>query len=412
MRVSSLQAYTAGLSAILESQSTVNRTQQQVATGRRVLTPADDPIASTKILQLQQDIAKGEQYQRNMIAAENRLQLEEKTLGKINDIMTRLQELTVSAGTGTLTITDRQAMASEVNQIKQSMANLFNSKDSSGEHIFGGFKGREQPFQLNKGGRYEYQGDDGQRFLAISDSATIATGDSGKALFVDVRAAQNTFNTQVNPTNTGSLQVNAGFVVDQDAFSEVYPDDIIITFNQPSAVIPANENYTVRRASDGRIIDSLSNMGYQPGTDVIIAGTKIEMYGDPDAGDQILIKSSPKQSILDTVVRLEQGLNNLKDTPADQDILGNLLNDTLLNLENAQSSVSETRAHVGARLNTIDNTRLLADDVALVNEEILSELSDIDFAAAVSKLSFESFLLEAAQQSYTTISRLSIFNSM
>ena len=92
--------------------------------------------------------------------------------------------------------------------------------------------------------------------------------------------------------------------------------------------------------------------------------------------------------------------------------MGNILDDTITNLANAQSSVSETRSHVGARLNIIDNTRALAEDVALVNEQVLSELSDIDFAEAVSKLSFESFLLEAAQQSYTTISRLSIFNKL
>ena len=98
MRVATLQSFNSGLNSILDNQSSVNKTQQQVSSGRRVLTPADDPIASTKILQLQQDIAQRDQYDRNMTAAENRLKLEEATLSSITDNLTRLQELTVNAG--------------------------------------------------------------------------------------------------------------------------------------------------------------------------------------------------------------------------------------------------------------------------------------------------------------------------
>ena len=50
MRISTLQSYNKGLNSILDSQTQVSKTQQQVSTGRRVLTPADDPIAATKIL--------------------------------------------------------------------------------------------------------------------------------------------------------------------------------------------------------------------------------------------------------------------------------------------------------------------------------------------------------------------------
>ena len=68
MRLSTLQTYNNGLNSILSAQEAVNKTQQQVSSGRRVLTPADDPIASTKILQLQQDLAQREQYETNMVA--------------------------------------------------------------------------------------------------------------------------------------------------------------------------------------------------------------------------------------------------------------------------------------------------------------------------------------------------------
>ena len=86
MRIATLQTFNLGLNAILDNQEAVNRTQQQVSSGRRVLTPADDPIASTKILQLQQDLAQRDQYDRNMTAAENRLNLEEATLSSVTGL--------------------------------------------------------------------------------------------------------------------------------------------------------------------------------------------------------------------------------------------------------------------------------------------------------------------------------------
>lgn len=412
MRISTLQQYTKGLNSIMDNQTEVNKTQQQVSTGRRVLTPADDPIASTKILQLQQDLALNDQFQKNMTFAENRLNLEEATLASVTENLTRLKELTVQAGGGTLTITDRQAIAAEVYQIQEALVDLFNTRDANGEYIFAGFKGGDMPFVENSTGRYDYTGDEGQRYLSIGASTTVATGDNGKELFVDVEAAKNTFTAALNPNNTGTMQVNPGFVVDDEAYGGFYPDDIIVTFNPESAISPAGPNYTVRRASDDRVLEGLVNVGYTPGRSIQVQGVQIDLSGAPEPGDEVLVKSSPKQSITDTIFRLTVGLNTLQDNPDDAATLEILIEDTLTNLANAQSSVSEVVSRVGARLNVIENTSNLAADVKIVNQDVLSKLSDVDFAEAVSRLSLQSYLLEAAQQSYTTISRMSLFDQM
>ena len=393
MRVSTLQTFNIGLNNILNNQTAVNKTQQQVSTGRRVLTPADDPVAATKILQLQQDLAQREQYDRNLTAAENRLRLEETSLASVNTSLTRLQELTVKAGGGTLTISDRQAIAAEVGEIQQGLVDLFNTRDPSGEYIFAGFKGQTPPFEQQQNGRYEYQGDEGLRILPIGPSTNVTTGDTGKALFVDVAAADNSFTTFENPINNGTLNINAGFVVDKEKYADFYPDDIVITFNSESEITPPGPNFTVRRQSDDRVVDGLVNVGYNPTAEVVAAGIAFSLTGEPQPGDEALVKSTPKQSITDTIFRLQQGLNNLQDNPVDSATLDILIADTLTNLENAQTSVSEIRSQVGARLNIVDNTRNLSADIELVNREVLSELSDVDFAEAVSRLSLQSCLL-------------------
>jgi flagellar hook-associated protein 3 FlgL len=106
------------------------------------------------------------------------------------------------------------------------------------------------------------------------------------------------------------------------------------------------------------------------------------------------------------------GLNNLGDNVEDSATLENLLEDTLNNLAFAQDSISQVRSEVGARLNVIENTSSLSADIDIVSRTILSELQDVDFAEAVSRLSLESFLLETAQQSYATIQNLSLFNKI
>jgi flagellar hook-associated protein 3 FlgL len=412
MRISTLQSFNKGLNSILDNQSQVNKTQQQVSTGRRVLTPADDPIAATKILQLQQDAALREQFGKNMTGAKGRLTLEETQLAGITDNLTRIKELTIKAGDGSQTIGDRQSIAAEVREILASTVDLMNSKDAGGEYLFGGFKGGTQPFQKNENGRYDYAGDEGQRFLSIATSTTVATGDNGKNLFVDIEAVDNSFTTQTNPLNQGSGVVNPGFVIDEDAYASFYPDDLVVTFNAESAISPAGPNFTVRQASDGKIVDGLEARGYAEGSEIVVAGIGLRITGEVQPGDEFLVNSSEKQGITDTIGRLMDGLNNLEDNPTDSATLDNLLADTLNNLAFAQSSVSQVRSEVGARLNVIDNTASLAADIEIVSKTVLSELSDVDFAEAVSRLSLQSFLLETAQQSYAKIQNLSLFNKI
>jgi flagellar hook-associated protein 3 FlgL len=240
----------------------------------------------------------------------------------------------------------------------------------------------------------------------------VATGDSGKDLFVDVESTDNSFTTQLNTLNQGTGIVSPGFVVDEEAYAEFYPEDLVITFNADSAISPPGSNYTIRQASDGRVVEGMEAKEYSKGTEITVAGIAIKINGAPEPGDEFLTNSSEKQSITDTIYRLVDGLTTLEDNPSDSAILGNLIEDTLKNLAFAQSSVSQGRSEVGARLNIIENTASLAADIDLVSKTVLSALSDVDFAEAVSRLSLQTFLLEAAQQSYAKIQNLSLFNQL
>lgn len=410
MRVASLQSFYRNVENMMRSQSALNKTQEQISTGKKVLSPSDDPFAATRILELEHAQANTDQYKKNINAAKSHLGLEEQSLKSVVESLARLKQLTIKAGDAALDQSNRQAIAAEVKQIKNLLVDVFNTVDSSGDYIFAGYKGGIKPFQVNANGRYEFKGDEGQRRLNLSDSVSVALGDSGKTLFVDVPSVKNTFTTGSSLKNQGNASITPGFVVDQDKYDKFYPDDLVITFNPESAATPAQPNYTVTRASDGRVVEGLSAMGFGEGKKITVAGLSVTINNDPKPGDQFTVKSSPKQGILDTVVRLQSGLERLGDGPEDSKVLTNLVADTLKNIASAETVVSGNQTVIGARLNIIDKTQSLTEDIEVVNKKALSAVADTDFAAAATRLSMESFLLEATQQSYSRISRLSLFD--
>ena len=412
MRISTMQQFNSGVRSIISNQESTTKTQQQISTGRRVLTPADDPIASTRILQLQQDISLRNQYEENVTAAQNRQNLEEAILSSVEENITAIRTLTVNAGDGSLTTQDRTYIAFEIEERLDALVDLMNTKDASNTYIFAGFKGETLPFQERDGGGFIYEGDDGERNLEISNSTNVQTNDSGKKLFVDIDSIKNTFFTHGNDRNIGDGFISNGFVSDQEAFDEFYPEDMVIRFNPDGYITPPGPNYSVVTRSEDRPINGLDGQEFSSGTELVIEGANFKIGGNPEPGDTFFVRSSPKQSLTDTVSGLIEGLKSLQDNPVDSASLTDLLATSLSNMDFAQSSISEVRSEIGGRLNTIENIENLHQDVDLVSKEILSGLQDVDFAEAVSRLSMESFLLEAAQQSFAQINRLSLFNQL
>ena len=344
MRISTMQQFNTGVRSILNNQESTTKTQEQISTGRRVLTPADDPIASTRILQLQQDISLREQYQSNVTASRNRLNLEESILNGVTENIQRVRELTVRAGNGSMTFDDRNALAAEIDQRLKAIIDLMNTKDASNTYIFSGFKGETLPFQTRPGGGVTYHGDDGERSLEIGSSTTVQTNDSGKLLFVDISSAENTFFTMDSENNNGTAFISNGFTTDQAAWDSFYPEDIEIVFEPEAAISPAGPNFTVRQRSDGRPIDGFVQQPYAQGAEIVIRGATFKITGEAEPGDSFFVMSSEKQSLTDTISSLNEGLRSLQDNPTDASSLEDLINSTLQNLDSAITSVSEIQS--------------------------------------------------------------------
>ncbi|MEH6347972.1 MAG: flagellar hook-associated protein FlgL [Bermanella sp.] len=410
MRISSMQQFQQGVNGIIKNQEIVNRSQQQISSGKSILTPADDPIASTRILQLQQDIALREQYADNLIAAKNHQNHEEVALEAVIENLQKIRTLTIQSGNGSTTKDDRGFIAAEIEERLKSVVDLLNTRDASNVYIFSGYKGEVKPFEERAGGGYSFEGDQGQRELQISANASVKVNDSGEDLFVNIPSVNNTFFTQDNSENIGTGVINVGYIRDQDELDSFYPEDFYIEFNSDNELTPPQENYSVRRRSDDRAVDGLSTIPFSAGADITFAGVSVKVSGKPEPGDTFIINSSEKQSVTDTIQMLVEGLREFDDSVAGGDQINEMVSATLTNIDSSITKISTTRSEIGARLNSIESVDNFQQDLELVSQEALSTLQDLDFAEAVSRLSLESFLLEASQQTYSKVNSLSLFN--
>ncbi len=186
MRISTGQIYQQAVHSMLNTQTDIAKTQQQLATGERLLSPSDDPAAATRILDLNQAIATTEQFQRNADFAETRLAIEETVLTEIGDVLQRVRDLSVQANNATQSANDRLAIASEVRIQVDALVQLANSTDVNGEYLFAGFKTDTIPFSSDGSGNFSYAGDDGQRNLQIGAQRQIAVGDAGSDVFMKI----------------------------------------------------------------------------------------------------------------------------------------------------------------------------------------------------------------------------------
>ena len=404
-----------------EANQNIAKTQEQLSTGKKVLSAADDPVAATRIQQLDNHLELVSQYKKNITLAENNLNQEETALKSINNLVQRIEELAVQAGnTASLSESEYDAIAAEVDTRLSELLGLTNTKNANGDYIFSGYNSESPTFTGDSINGFRFSGDQGSMRIKIDDNTLVQASDSGHSIFVDIPSAHNTISTSASPNNRSNpaLSISIGEIVDQAAYDEFYPEDMVITFNDDSDVIPAGKNFTVTEKSTGKVIEA--NHRYASGEELSYHGVSVRILGNPASndtgaglnGDQLFIESSNTQDVLSTLVRFRDAMTNFDGTQETRDQLSAVVANTLTNIDATQQTISETVTKIGARINTLDSTTEQHLDTELISNEILSELRDLDYAEAASRLSAQTLVLQAAQATFLRITELNLFSRL
>lgn len=179
MRIGSFQSYNSQISRMADLQGTIDKLQSQIATGKRILDPSDDPLGANRAADLQRSIDNNKQFIRNMDAITTQLSIADSAVESMSNQMVRAKELALNAANGTLTAADRQNISSELGQIIDQMLALSNTRDAAGNYVFSGAKVSTAAFGKDANGVIQWQGSGNPPSVPISADVTVSTGANG-----------------------------------------------------------------------------------------------------------------------------------------------------------------------------------------------------------------------------------------
>lgn len=400
MRLSTNLFYQRAQDSLTSSQSRLDKVQLQLTKQTRILSPADDPIGNSQVLALDEKLAQNAQFDRNSVTLENNLRREESVLSNMVDFIQRARTLAVNAGNGSLSEDNRESIALELRNIEQAMFDFANAQDESGEYIFAGFQNRIQPMEYNEASRsYRYRSDDGQRNIQLSPSLYLPAGDPGSKVF-------GTLSKRLDVEFTAGQgfvdELKASNIDDLDTYwDSANPDTQSATIE-----ITAGNNFQVVNAGGA----TLASGTYTPGMEIEFEGISIKTSEDMGVGDQIdlNIGEPVSRNILTQIGDLAASLEGSADnTP---EYFREEIASSLTAFDEAISSLTNTQGKVGARLNVLENTKLSNADLEIVNKKARADISDVDYSTAVTDLVKNETIYSAAQQVFTRVSRLSLFD--
>jgi flagellar hook-associated protein 3 FlgL len=399
MRISTAGMHRNSIDAILGNQVKVAKTQNQIATGRKFQTAAEDPIGATRVAGLQRKLADNAQYQRNSNIIESRLGYEEQTLADMTSLLQSARDSALAGANATLGQAERKMLADQVRQNLAALMDMANRQDANGEYLFAGTSTATRPFARGASG-VDYLGDQTTRQIRISSTQSLADVHAGVDDFMGIAERNGVFRTTVSATNTGNATISLGTVTD------------------PSAWVAGNYTLQFTSASDWQVVDDstptpaviASGSGFTSGQSISFLGVSVAVTGAPAANDSFGITPAQDTDVFAMLDELASALEGDGAIAGSEAAFQNEIAASITNIDAGLERVVGLRAEVGTRLQAIDTAAEFRDSEAVDLQSLMSDLRDVDYASAISQLNQQYTSLQAAQAAYSKFAQLSLFD--
>ncbi len=397
MRISTTQMFNQNINSILKQQSSAAGVLEQLSSGKKVNTSADDPVAANGIDNLNQQNALVDQYMRNIDYATHRLSLAETKLGAAEEMSMSMRDQILNAVNGSLSQSERQMIADEMRDTLEELLNLANTKDETGNYLFAGYKTDTLPFETDVNGEYLYAGDDGRRDAAVANGVVVATNIPGDQAFVFPNALGD-YSVNYLAGQTGEFEVKSAKITNPATHVE---QDYTFNFIDNGA---GGVNLEVRDPGNG-LVTTVNN--FDAANPVSFNGIEVKLSGTPKAGDSLTLTPEPEINLLnnfaDAIALLETEDIN---TPAGKAQLAQLLNNT----DSGLNQISIARGETGNSLKSFDSYASRHEEEKLANTGALSLLEDLDYASAITEFEKQQLALNAVSSVFGRVSSLSLFD--
>jgi len=404
LRISTVQQFNQGVAAMQRNHLAQSHTQAQIDSGKRVLSAADDPLAASHLLALEQQQSRLQQYKNNLDEASSRLGQQETILDSVNSRMQHVRELALRAADGALSKAARGDIAAELAECEAELMALMNSQDEQGHYRFAGFHARTAPVVRAADGSYRWQGDNGSEEVQIADGLTLPMNVSGEVAFA---SGKNAARLQASGAPDGFI--SGALVEDELAFARFPAGGVRLDFNDPEDPLA----YTLTPLPQGEPVSG--RLDDKEDSLVHFAGAAFYVNGRPEQVPLSCVMeeksdAADKVGLLNGIRNLRKVLQQAEDSPQGARQVRDAVALGLRSIDSNSEQLDSVRGQLGARLNLMDSTKSGHESQILHNQGMQSQLGDLDWFEALSRLNLQSTLLEASAQSFARVSRLSLFD--
>jgi flagellar hook-associated protein 3 FlgL len=391
MRISTTTFQHDAVSQMQELEAQIAKTQQQLSTSKRVQSASDDPAGMAQVDQMNVQMSASVQYVTNGDAASTNLKLEEQALSDATNTMQNARDLAVEANNSALSASQRKDIAVQLQQDLADLVAIGNRTDSAGKYLFGGYADSSAPF-AQSGNTVSYSGANAVSQVQISPNQSISKGDTGAAAFMNIVAGNGTFTTAAAAGNTGSASIDPGSMTNPSAW---VADTYTVSFSSPTQYQVTN--------SGGSVVTSGP---YATGDTIAFNGAQITLSGTPAAGDKFTVAPAGTASAFSTLSNL---IATLSDPTLNAAQIATQIGAAVNQIDSTVNSFSDVAASAGARINAITNSQATAQSTQTSLTASISAIVSTNYDQATTQLSTQLLSLQAAQQSYASISQLSLF---
>lgn len=408
MRIGTSMMFQTGTANMLDLQSSLFQLQNQMSTGRKILTPADDPVAAAQALVVSQQKAINGQFVDNQGNAGSQLAELENRIDGVGELLQAVKTRAVEAGNGAYSDSDRRTIAAEIRERYDELLGLANASDAMGNYVFSGFRGTTQPFSVSgsPGNRtLSYNGDDGRRQLQVGSDRIMDVSESGSDVFMRIPQGNGVFTFTADAANTGTGVVGASSVVTGFDGSSYQ-----LTFTAPGT-------YDLTTTDPAGAVTTTVGNAYVSGSQIALPPSPaaqqvaISISGTPAAGDVFDVNPATNQDVFTTLDRMIAALESpVATNPTTRAGFQNAMTLVSDNLDRALDRVLTRQTSIGARRIELEALTNVASDLDLQYQADLSKLQDLDYTEAISAVANQKMVLEAAQATFSKVNQLSLFS--
>ena len=425
MRVSNKLFNEQQVRAFQSLRSDMQGIQEKIASGNKINRASDDPMGAVNLSAAREQQTLIEQFSKNSDLANMRLDLSDKTLDEMATVLTRITELTATAGNGVYDGFGHQAILNELKQLSEVALGLANTTDSMGRPLFAGRSSVDVPFTRNVDGTVAYNGDRGQHSVQVSESLTTLTGIDGgsafmrvetpngrRSVFEVIQSAMNSIETgaQIKGQATGGNKTRLDFTLP----SKTETWSFTLSGNAGTAEITAN----VARDNLGAMVTEINRFTSQTSVSAAIDAATGDMILTDITEGEIKIEdisisgqdsASEKLTSYVEFTKLDGSLAaigpTVKLTDRDQLIAYNISS-----MSAAMDSISNKRSLIASQMSKNGMQKDVLEGRKLVVDRDVSKLNDTDLAEMITKLQGQMTNLEAAQAAFSKIGQQSLFD--